>query len=166
MNLFDWLTRKLPGGLVMTGIDSMVAAIRLLGIRDAAAAAKIAEQLMAVALAIAAGMILGALLFAVLRVFRRLNSTGAGLVVGAAAAVAVLFVSQSLGWRASVPPAAAAIWTAAAFLAWGASLGWAHGQWTRGPEAPIPVTDGSPAEIERVDHPSGAEGLHTRSVML
>jgi DMSO/TMAO reductase YedYZ molybdopterin-dependent catalytic subunit len=150
-DLFDWLTRKLPGGLVTIGIDSMVAAIRLLGIRDAAAAAKIAEQLMAVALAIAAGMILGALLFAVLRLFRRLNSTVAGLVVGAAAAVAVLFVSQSLGWRASVPPAAAAIWTAAVFLAWGASLGWAHGQWTRGPEAPIPVTEGSPAEIERVD---------------
>src|SRR5260370_36222196 len=84
-DVFDWMTRMLPGGLVTFGIDSMVKAVRALGATSTDAAAKTAEQIMAIGIVLFAGMVAGALLFALLRPSKRRSSLLAGLVLGAGA---------------------------------------------------------------------------------
>src|SRR5689334_20430947 len=47
-DFFDWLTRVLPGRVIALGINSMVTVIRGLHLGPTAAAAKLAEQAMAI----------------------------------------------------------------------------------------------------------------------
>src|SRR5262245_25653311 len=58
-SLFDWTSRRLPGPLITLGIDSMVRLIRALPLGATAAAAKTAEQTMAIAGFLALGMAAG-----------------------------------------------------------------------------------------------------------
>ena len=125
-DVFDWMARILPGGLVTFGIDAMVKAIRAVGASGTDAAAKLVEQGMAVAATLVAGMLAAALLFAFLRSAKRARSRPAGLAVGAAAALTVLLITAGLGRPGHADPAIAAVWTAFAFVTWGATLGWAH----------------------------------------
>ena len=46
-DLFDWLTRVLPGSLIAFGIGTMVAVIRALHLGPISGTAKLAEQAMA-----------------------------------------------------------------------------------------------------------------------
>jgi DMSO/TMAO reductase YedYZ molybdopterin-dependent catalytic subunit len=144
-DLFDWTTRKLPGGLVTFGIDSMVRVIRALGVADTSAAAKAAEQAMAVGLALAVGTLAGALLFAVLRGRSRASRPG-GLLLGTAAGLVVLLIERSLGRAGTAAPAVGAIWNLAAFMGWGALLGWAQRRLSGGA-----ARSDAPPAIERVD---------------
>ena len=73
-HLFDWTARILPGRVITFGIDSMVRVIRALHIADTASAAKAAEQAMAITVFVAAGVLAGALLFAIGRAFRSRSS--------------------------------------------------------------------------------------------
>src|SRR5215471_11811122 len=66
-DVFDWTTRRLPGGLIAFGIDAMVKVIRAMGLTGVDTAAKAAEQAMAIVMVLVAGMVAGALLFALLR---------------------------------------------------------------------------------------------------
>jgi hypothetical protein len=68
-NLFDWASRALPGPVVTLGIDSMVKLIRLLHLGATASAAKTAEQFMAIVMFLGAGIVVGAVLFAILRIW-------------------------------------------------------------------------------------------------
>ena len=54
-DLFDWIARVLPGPLITTGIDLMIATLRLAGL-SVAAPAKAAEQIAAVLLFLAVGL--------------------------------------------------------------------------------------------------------------
>jgi len=149
-DLFDWLTRILPGGLVTLGIDAMVKAIRAVGSTGTDVAAKLVEQGMAVAAMLVAGMLAGALLFAFLRSAKRVGSRPAGLAAGAVAALAVLLITAGLGRPTRVAPAIAAVWTALAFLAWGATLGWAHLRLTEAAGAPATPEGEGRDPVERV----------------
>jgi DMSO/TMAO reductase YedYZ molybdopterin-dependent catalytic subunit len=149
-DVFDWLTRALPGGLITFGIDSMVKVIRALGLGKTGSAAKAAEQAIAIGVVLGAGMAAGALLFAFLRPPRRRISLLTGVLLGAAVGLTVLLTTSNLGARATAPPAAGALWTVAAFLGWGASLVWAHRRLARGVETPL-AGEGAAADVERVD---------------
>src|SRR5690606_14448636 len=96
-DLFDWLARRLPGGLVTFGIGAMVAAIRRVGVADTSAAAKTAEQGLAIAGLFLALVVAGAVLFAVLR-RTRWSGIIAGLVLGALAGGAAPVVREA-DWR-------------------------------------------------------------------
>src|SRR5215470_16028361 len=48
-DVFDWLTRVLPGRLIAFGIGTMVSVIRLLNLGPTSATAKTAEQAIAIA---------------------------------------------------------------------------------------------------------------------
>src|SRR4029077_1465416 len=69
-DLFDWLTRILPGRLIAFGIGTMVSVIRALQLGSTSETAKLAEQLMAIAALFIAGVVGGAILFVVLRAER------------------------------------------------------------------------------------------------
>lgn len=125
-NLFDWVTRRLPGAVVATAIGVMVRVIRGLNIGPTATTAKLAEQTMAVVGFVAAGMIVGAIFFLIAGRVRHRFTTAAGLAVGGVLGITAFSIGQSVAFTATVDPAASALWILLLFLAWGAALGWAY----------------------------------------
>ncbi|MCZ7664245.1 MAG: molybdopterin-dependent oxidoreductase [Thermoleophilia bacterium] len=122
-DVFDWLTRVLPGRLIIFGIDQMVAVLELLGlnIKDTA---KTAEHLQAVAGFLVTGALIGLVFFAFVRSADRVRvwfyGLGAGLLMGSVVLVIVLTLNTS----ATAPRAVTVIWILFAFLGWGSSLSW------------------------------------------
>ena len=103
--VFDWTARVLPGGVITFGIDSMVKAIRMLRIADTSAAAKAAEQSMALAVFLVAGALLGALLFTLLRILRVRRPVLPGIALGIAAGLGAVELARSLETVSNVSPA-------------------------------------------------------------
>jgi DMSO/TMAO reductase YedYZ molybdopterin-dependent catalytic subunit len=123
-DIFDWIVRALPGRIVSGLIDASVAIARAAGASSIASAAKTADQVMAVGGTIAAGTLLGALLFAALR----LSNEPALLFGGIAGAMlgGLALIAETHLQRLSAQPFVAGAWVFATFLAWGVSLGGAH----------------------------------------
>jgi DMSO/TMAO reductase YedYZ molybdopterin-dependent catalytic subunit len=154
--IFDWITRLLPGSVITFGIDSMVKVIRALGIAEVSSAAKLAEQSMAILVFLVLGAVAGAVLFGILRVLRSRVSVIPGIVLGAAAAVGAVALGRSLGGAGSVSSLGVEGWVIAALLGWGTALGLANRRLTRHRialrgETPHPEYD---ARVERLDRRS------------
>ena len=66
-DLFNWMSRELPGNIVTFGIDLMIDSMRLLGI-SVVDTAKTAEQLMALVMFLLGGIVAGMVFFGVMRV--------------------------------------------------------------------------------------------------
>src|ERR1700746_1811919 len=69
-DVFDWMTRILPGRVLTVGIGAMVTVIRALNIGPTAAGAKTAEHGMAIAGVFFANLIAGTILFSIIRALR------------------------------------------------------------------------------------------------
>jgi hypothetical protein len=83
-DVFDWMTRILPGQVLAAGIGTMVTVIRALNLGPTAAAAKAAEQAMAIASMFFAGLIAGTILFSIIRALRGRYARTLGLALGIA----------------------------------------------------------------------------------
>jgi DMSO/TMAO reductase YedYZ molybdopterin-dependent catalytic subunit len=148
-DLFDWVARRLPGPVVTLAIATMVKIIGALGLGSTADVAKAAEQLMAAAGFLVVGMVGGAVLFTVLRARRDASPRRAGLMLGAVVGVPAALIGHNLTGTAASGPVAAALWTLAAFLAWGAAFGWAHERLSpSAEETPLPPVPGAPADAD------------------
>src|SRR5258707_337459 len=64
-DIFDWIARELPGPGVTVGVDSLVNVSRFFQMSSTGAAAKTAEQTMAIAMVVVVGAVAGAVLFGV-----------------------------------------------------------------------------------------------------
>lgn len=122
-DVFDWVVRVLPGPIVTFAIESVVVVSHALRPAGMAAAAKNAEQILAVGFFLLTGAGAGLLLFRVLRVSDE-PALPAGLIVGASFGGLTLFVEHdlnriALGWFID------GAWVFATFLGWGALVGWA-----------------------------------------
>lgn len=150
-DMFDRLTRVLPGRVIAFGIGTMLSVIRALNLGPTSETAKTAEQAMAVSGFIVAGVIGGLILFAMLRQMRGLHAMVLGMVLGIVLGVPAMLVSLHASQTASVGPIARVVWVLGTFLAWGASLGHA-GQRLIGIEAAADA-GGSATEVEvkRID---------------
>src|SRR4029077_16901606 len=122
-DILDWMTRVLPGRVIALGIGTMVAAIRALHIGPTAETAKMAEQAMAVVGLFVAGLVVGTILFGIIRAFRGRYADGLGLAFGVALGVPVALISLHTGRTATTPPVANALWIVAMSLMWGLLLG-------------------------------------------
>jgi DMSO/TMAO reductase YedYZ molybdopterin-dependent catalytic subunit len=122
-DMFDWLTRAIPGRLITFGIGAMVTVIRALNLGPTAAAAKTAEQAMAIAGLFIAGVAGGFILFLILRAVIRGRGVAVGLALGVVLGIPAMLISLHASQTASVGPGAGAVWVLAAFLVWGAVLG-------------------------------------------
>jgi hypothetical protein len=122
-DVFDWMTRVLPGCLIAFGIGTMVTVIRALNLGPTSETAKLAEQTMAVAGLFLTGVIGGAVLFAILGTQGRRSGVGLGVALGIILGVPTMLICMQTGQSASVGPAARAIWVLLAFIVWGAVLG-------------------------------------------
>jgi DMSO/TMAO reductase YedYZ molybdopterin-dependent catalytic subunit len=123
-DIFDWIVRLLPGALVTAAIETTVALSRAFGVTNISAAAKTGDQVLAVAGLLGAGMVSGAVLFAVL------SASGEpalmfGAILGAMLGGLALIAERQLQ---RLPPGSllSGVWVFATFVAWGIAFGWAH----------------------------------------
>lgn len=122
-NVFDWMSRKLPGSVITYGIDTMVSLIRSLNLGSTDQAAKLAEQTMAIIFFLIAGIITGAIFFLVLKYIDK-SAIVLGLIIGAVFGIAVLIINNLLATASR--PVIDSIWILALFVIWGALLGWSY----------------------------------------
>ena len=119
-DLFDWITRVLPGPLITFGIDVMIDAMRLVGM-SVAATAKTAEKIAAVLQFFFMGVAAGAFFFLLFRARNMRPDLIVGPVVGALLGLPMIAISIAIG-GSNVQPVLVALWLAVLFLAWGAAF--------------------------------------------
>jgi DMSO/TMAO reductase YedYZ molybdopterin-dependent catalytic subunit len=133
-DVFDWLARVLPGGLVTFGIDTIVSIIVALNLEDTSGTAKIAEHIMALLLFLLIGALVGVVLFAFLRRNHTANLIP-GLIVGAIFGAPAAILSAIQNQTASADPLISLAWILLAFLAWGAAYSWTYNKLTQSTSA-------------------------------
>jgi len=120
-DLFAWITRALPGGLVTTGIDTMVRAIQFLHLGQLDEVAKLIEQLIGVGLGVIVGIVFGILI-----VWGRDRTPWSASSIGFFGSMAIFFLAivleVSLGNTSN--PELTLLWSALLIILWGASLGY------------------------------------------
>ena len=127
-DLFDWITRVLPGPVITFGIDMMIDTMRLFGI-SVADTAKTAEQIVAVLQFLFMGVVVGVAFLAVMKVRDARPDVTTGLVVGALFGLPLVAISIAIG-PSTVDPIVNVLWLLALFLVWGAALGRVHDRLT------------------------------------
>lgn len=150
-DLFDWITRVMPGPLVTFGIDLMIDTLLLLNI-NVADTAKTAEQIMAIIMFVVLGAVTGAIFFSFLTWRKITPEPFAGLVMGALFGLPLVAISLTIT-QSNVSPFFQALWLGLLFVGWGLLLGWTYRYLTQ-PEAKAvaPASPGAqPASVERLD---------------
>ena len=123
-DLFDWITRVMPGALITFGIDLMIDTMRLLDI-SVADSAKTAEQIAAFLQFFVMGVVAGSVFFAVLSYRSTVPDITAGLVFGALVGLPMVGISVSIG-ISTVHPAINVVWLLVLFLAWGVAASYSY----------------------------------------
>lgn len=145
--LFDWFSRILPGDLLTFGIDLMIDSLILIGGNAAVSNAKLAEQLMAVALFLTIGIVLSFAYFALVRWSSFKPSMGGAL--GLSAVFGISMVAIGFAISPSAMTALAIAWLAVLFLLWGFGVNWAADRLARSVPEAVPTAE--EASVERVD---------------
>jgi DMSO/TMAO reductase YedYZ molybdopterin-dependent catalytic subunit len=132
-DIFDWLARTLPGGLIARSIDAMVGVIRGLRLGPTAATAKLAEQGMALGQFAGTWFVFGAVLAAAAR-RRPERQPLYGSLGGALLFVSAGGIEWARGFQGS-RPLAALPWLAVVLIGGGALLGRALAAASGSPDA-------------------------------
>jgi DMSO/TMAO reductase YedYZ molybdopterin-dependent catalytic subunit len=112
-DLFEWLTRVLPGALVTFGIDRMVDTLGLLGL-NVADTAKTAERVLAVGIFFALGLVAALVFFLVRSRIEAKEGDRPGLLLGLLLGIPLALTSVR------THPLRAALWPLALTVIWGA----------------------------------------------
>jgi DMSO/TMAO reductase YedYZ molybdopterin-dependent catalytic subunit len=150
-DVFDWLSRVLPGRLIGFGISSMVSAIRALHMGPTSVVAKGVEQAMGIAGLFFTGIVGGAVLFSVVRVVHGRYAYLLGLLMGIVIGIPVTFISLYVGHTATVTQPAGALWILAVFIVWGTVFGWAYRRLSIHPNAVATRAEAIPKASESVE---------------
>ena len=124
-DVFDWMARVLPGGLVIFSIETMVKIINALNIGPTASTAKLAEQSIAIVQFLVLGVIFG-IVTALLSGKNQKRAATIGLIGAAILWVTAISVDSYLGF-APAGPIASFVWLGVVLLAWG----WYLGNWVK-----------------------------------
>jgi len=120
-DVFDWITRVLPGSVVTLGLEMMIDSLRFMGL-GISETAKITERAIAVLQILSGAAVVGALLAWITRDsdLRRSLAIGArtGSIAGVAMSVVSIYIEGS-----EVNPVLVALWLVIAFSAWGVAVG-------------------------------------------
>lgn len=119
-DVFDWLARVLPGGLITLFIETIVMVIRGLQLGATDEVAKSIEQLMALAMMLGVGIAFGAVIALAVE-----RTAWSGRQVGVAGGIALLLVTLAveIGSGLSGNWLITLVWLAVLLVGWGALLG-------------------------------------------
>ncbi len=147
-DLFNWMTRVLPGDLVTFGIDTMIDTFLFLGI-DVADTAKTAERASAILQFLAIGVVLGAVYFAVMNARGSRGERAAGFIAGGLVGLPLMAISLAIS-QADMIPLLSLAWIVGAFLVWGWLLNLSYARLATAPEAE-PAAETEAQEVTRLD---------------
>jgi DMSO/TMAO reductase YedYZ molybdopterin-dependent catalytic subunit len=119
-DIFDWLTRHLPGSIIEAGLSTMIRLINALKLGPTAATGKLAEQVQALGLVVITGVVFGLVLAYVNSKWPRWL-VHAGLAGGVVLWVGVLVVEVSLPASSGTPVIGLA-WLLFLLVGWGGYL--------------------------------------------
>lgn len=119
-DLFDWMTRVLPGSVVTFGIDSMINIMLWLGV-NVAEVAKLTEQTIAIVQFLAGGIVAGIVFGAVINIRGIKMDNVTGIVIAALFGLPLIAISLAIG-PSTVWPFIQILWLAFLFLCWGLAL--------------------------------------------
>jgi DMSO/TMAO reductase YedYZ molybdopterin-dependent catalytic subunit len=122
-DLFDWITRILPGGLVIGTIELMVKVLDLLRLGPTSVVAKQAEQSIAIVQFLVGGVLLGLLLAWLARRFNGRVGLTAGVILWLAALVVEAWLGFSTGGFGSGTSLFSIIWLGILMVGWALVLG-------------------------------------------
>ncbi|MEJ2747820.1 MAG: molybdopterin-dependent oxidoreductase [Anaerolineae bacterium] len=131
-DLFNWVTRILPGNLVTFGIDTMINTLVFLGV-NVAQSAKTAERASAVLQFLAVGVVVGALYFVIMQARRSSGDRTAGLIAGALVGLPMMGISLAIT-QSDMIPIMNLVWIVVIFLVWGWLLDKSYGRFRLVPE--------------------------------
>lgn len=122
-DVFDWVGRVAPGGLITFGIDSIVKVITTLKLGELSSAAKGAELTLAILGMFATGVVASVVLYAVLPRLKASQAQTAGLIAGLIIGVPVMLISSTVDINSTQSKFVNAIWIVLGFVVWGMVLG-------------------------------------------
>ncbi len=124
-DLFDSLSRILPGPVITHSIEAMISVIRGLNLGSTASVAKSAEQAIAVCLFLVFLVLAGALFLLLTRRLRDATAYISGLCLGLVIAF-LLVLPIANGRTGRLSPATGVFGTLLLLVVWGLLLGWLH----------------------------------------
>jgi len=160
-DVFDWMARVLPGGLVIFSIETMVKIINGLNLGPTASTAKLAEQSIAIVQFLVLGLVFG-LAIALLSGKNQKRATTIGLIGAAILWITAISVDGYLGF-APAGPLASFVWLGVVLLAWG----WYLANWVKllGAESVTqPATSSEP--VPAAEPAAGADIARRRFLYL
>ena len=147
-DFFEWLTPLLPGPMITFGIDRMLDLLLFFGL-DVADTAKTAEQIMAVLVYFAIGILTGVLFYLILK--NRSIKAGwmTGLVIGAL--YGLPFITVSMGKSSTgLYTLVSLIWLLSMYLGWGLLFGLSYRRMGLEPPPSIVVDEVEPPASVKV----------------
>ena len=142
-DVFDWMARVLPGGLIIFVIGTMVNIISALHLGPTASTAKLAEQSIAIVQFLVLGVVFG-LVIALFSGKNQKRATTIGLIGAVILWVTAISVDSYLGF-APAGPMASFIWLGVVLLAWG----WYLANWVKVLAASPQAEPAQPADLAR-----------------
>ena len=126
-DVFDFVSRNLPGPLLTFGIDVMVDIIIAFNLGETSVAAKSAEQLMGLGAFLFLGTIANVVLYAVLnRSKSSARNFYPGMVFGLAFGAIMMLVSLQINLTATAAMPAQVVWTLFSFTLWAVAANWIY----------------------------------------
>jgi DMSO/TMAO reductase YedYZ molybdopterin-dependent catalytic subunit len=125
-DVFDWMTRVLPGAFIEFVIGAMVAAIRGLHLGPTSVVAKLIEQMIGIVNLFITGIVAGGLFFSLLRILHGRYAYVSGCFLGVIAAVPAVLISSFLNKTAVAAPIVGALWVLFVFTLWGMAYSWVY----------------------------------------
>ena len=143
-DVFDWIARILPGPVVTFGIDLMIDVLGVVGM-SVADTAKTAEQVIAILMFLAGGVVATIVVFALVERWDRLRAwPKLGYLIGAVVGVPIALITANIA-QSSVNPSVIFVWTLLLFLTWGATSVRVANRLTIAPQ-PAAALEGEPEE--------------------
>ncbi len=126
-DVFDYVSRLLPGALLTFGIDMMVEMIIVFNLGETSAAAKTAEQLMGLTAFFLLGALAITLFYALLsRLKSQARNLIPGLALGLAFGALLMLVSAQVNLTATAAVSAQILWVVIVFALWGMAANWIY----------------------------------------
>ena len=126
-DVFDYVSRILPGALLTFGIDMMVEMIIAFNLGETSVAAKSAEQLMGLGAFLALGTAAITVVYGLMnRSKTQARNLVPGLVLGLALGAVMMLISSQVNLTATAPLPAQIIWVVLTFAIWGMAANWIY----------------------------------------